>query len=161
MTSTPAANSWSAILGVMPRPPAAFSPLTTTKSAASRSRSAGSMPRSVRLPSPPTRSPANRMLTARGIQGLTPTTLIITSMRRWARLRTADPPEPEGEPDPEAVQAGGPTAEESAEHEPAPADAPDAPQTVPPVVVPRWIQLVVLPLALLGLWALARAAGSV
>jgi putative heme transporter len=34
-------------------------------------------------------------------------------------------------------------------------------QPVPPVVVPRWIQLVVLPLALLGLWALARASGSV
>jgi predicted PurR-regulated permease PerM len=32
---------------------------------------------------------------------------------------------------------------------------------VPPVVVPRWIQLVVLPLALLGLWALARASGPV
>jgi predicted PurR-regulated permease PerM len=31
----------------------------------------------------------------------------------------------------------------------------------PPVVVPRCIQLVVLPLALLGLWALARAAGPV
>ena len=30
MTSTPAANSSSAIFGVMPRPPAAFSPLTTT-----------------------------------------------------------------------------------------------------------------------------------
>src|SRR5579859_509980 len=30
-----------------------------------------------------------------------------------------------------------------------------------PVVVPRWVQLVVLPLALLGLWALARAAGPV
>jgi predicted PurR-regulated permease PerM len=30
-----------------------------------------------------------------------------------------------------------------------------------PVVVPRWVQLVTLPLALLGLWALARAAGSV
>jgi predicted PurR-regulated permease PerM len=29
------------------------------------------------------------------------------------------------------------------------------------VIVPRWIQLVVLPLALLGLWALARAAGTV
>ena len=29
------------------------------------------------------------------------------------------------------------------------------------MVVPRWVQLVVLPLALLGLWALARAAGSV
>jgi putative heme transporter len=36
-----------------------------------------------------------------------------------------------------------------------------APQPVPPMVVPRWIQLVILPLALLGLWALARAAGSV
>ena len=32
---------------------------------------------------------------------------------------------------------------------------------VSPVVVPRWIQLVVLPLALLALWALARAAGTV
>ena len=31
----------------------------------------------------------------------------------------------------------------------------------PPVVVPRWIQLVILPLAVLGLWALARAAGTV
>jgi predicted PurR-regulated permease PerM len=31
----------------------------------------------------------------------------------------------------------------------------------PPVVVPRWVQLVLLPIALLGLWALARAAGSV
>jgi len=30
-----------------------------------------------------------------------------------------------------------------------------------PVVVPRWVQLVLLPLALLGLWALARAAGPV
>src|SRR6201999_1547206 len=29
-----------------------------------------------------------------------------------------------------------------------------------PVVVPRWIQLVILPLALLGLWALARAVGT-
>jgi predicted PurR-regulated permease PerM len=32
---------------------------------------------------------------------------------------------------------------------------------VAPVVVPRWVQLVILPIALLGLWALARAAGSV
>jgi predicted PurR-regulated permease PerM len=31
----------------------------------------------------------------------------------------------------------------------------------PPVIVPRWVQLVLLPLALLGLWALARAAGPV
>ncbi len=32
---------------------------------------------------------------------------------------------------------------------------------MPPVVVPKWVQLVILPLALLGLWALARAAGTV
>jgi predicted PurR-regulated permease PerM len=32
---------------------------------------------------------------------------------------------------------------------------------VAPTIVPRWVQLVVLPLALLGLWALARAAGPV
>src|ERR1700759_5692973 len=112
----------------MPRPPAAFSPLTTTKSVASRSRSAGSMPRSVRLPRPPTRSPANRMLMARVIESLTPPTLIITGMRRWARLRTPDPPEPEGEPDPEAVQAGGPADDEGgAEAAPAPNHAPGAP----------------------------------
>jgi predicted PurR-regulated permease PerM len=55
----------------------------------------------------------------------------------------------------------------------APADEPLArPQSPPtplppgaapaaPVVVPRWIQLVMLPLSLLALWALARAAGSV
>ncbi len=89
-------------------------------------------------------------------------------MRRWARLRTADPPEPEGEPDPEAVQAGGPVDGEAPEEvapdelEPTRAVAQaQAPRTIAPVIVPRWIQLVVLPLALLGLWALARAAGSV
>ena len=32
---------------------------------------------------------------------------------------------------------------------------------VAPIIVPRWVQLVLLPLALLGLWALARAAGPV
>ncbi len=32
---------------------------------------------------------------------------------------------------------------------------------VTPVVVPRWVQLVLLPIALLALWALARAAGTV
>src|SRR4051794_31889661 len=32
---------------------------------------------------------------------------------------------------------------------------------VPPVVVPRWVQLVMLPLGILALWALARAAGTV
>jgi predicted PurR-regulated permease PerM len=43
-----------------------------------------------------------------------------------------------------------------------PAEARDRPPApVPPVVVPRWIQLVVLPLAILGAWALVRAAGPV
>ncbi len=36
-----------------------------------------------------------------------------------------------------------------------------APRPVPPVVVPRWVQLVLLPIGLLALWALARASGSV
>src|SRR6202171_6557142 len=47
-----------------------------------------------------------------------------------------------------------------AEHELA--EAQDTPPAEPPrVVVPRWVQLVLLPLALLALWALARAAGKV
>jgi putative heme transporter len=32
---------------------------------------------------------------------------------------------------------------------------------VPPVVVPRWVQLVMLPVGILAVWALARAAGTV
>jgi predicted PurR-regulated permease PerM len=35
------------------------------------------------------------------------------------------------------------------------------PRVPAPLVVPRWVQLVMLPLAVLGLWALARAAGAV
>ncbi len=35
------------------------------------------------------------------------------------------------------------------------------PPAVEPVVVPRWVQLVMLPIGALALWALARAAGSV
>src|ERR1035438_10767105 len=47
------------------------------------------------------------------------------------------------------------------------AQVPPGPELTPvahppaPVVVPRWVQLVLLPLALLGLWALARAVGTV
>ncbi len=44
----------------------------------------------------------------------------------------------------------------------APPGSPVPPAIPPPrVVVPRWVQLVLLPLALLGLWALARASGPV
>jgi predicted PurR-regulated permease PerM len=52
---------------------------------------------------------------------------------------------------------------EAVEEAPVPLSSPvpEPPANVPPVVVPRWIQLVVLPLALLGLWAIARAAGPV
>jgi len=41
-------------------------------------------------------------------------------------------------------------------------DPTEPPRPSPPrVVVPRWVQLVLLPLALLGAWALAKAAGKV
>jgi predicted PurR-regulated permease PerM len=41
-------------------------------------------------------------------------------------------------------------------------EAPETAAVEPPrVVVPRWVQLVLLPLSLLALWALARAAGKV
>ena len=36
-----------------------------------------------------------------------------------------------------------------------------APVAPPPVLLPRWVQLVLLPLSLLGLWALAKASGKV
>jgi predicted PurR-regulated permease PerM len=45
--------------------------------------------------------------------------------------------------------------------EPPPPEPAPAPVVVAPVVVPRWIQAVVLPLALLGAYALLRAAGPV
>jgi predicted PurR-regulated permease PerM len=51
------------------------------------------------------------------------------------------------------VEISPPQAPPEQERQPAP-----APERV---VVPRWVQLVVLPLALLALWALARAAGKV
>src|SRR4051794_23556851 len=38
---------------------------------------------------------------------------------------------------------------------------PEPPAAVAPVVVPRWVQMVALPLAVLGLYELLRAAGSV
>ena len=51
-------------------------------------------------------------------------------------------------------------AQDSAAGRPA-LDLPPVANPATPVVVPRWIQLVALPLAVLGLWAVARAAGSV
>jgi predicted PurR-regulated permease PerM len=79
-------------------------------------------------------------------------------MRFWDRLRTARTRAPEGEPSKESVKAGGPTGAAAGGDRP---DGTPLPPTVPETVVPRWIQLVLLPLALIGLWALARAAGPV
>jgi predicted PurR-regulated permease PerM len=70
-------------------------------------------------------------------------------------------PEPDTEEQaPEERGEGPPPAVEDA---PVPLSppVPVPPAHIAPVVVPRWIQLVVLPLALLGAWALARAAGPV
>jgi predicted PurR-regulated permease PerM len=66
---------------------------------------------------------------------------------------------PEGE---RAPAAPGPHAEEPGEHERELTDsqAPSRPEP-PRVVVPRWVQLVLLPLGLLALWVLAKAAGKV
>jgi predicted PurR-regulated permease PerM len=44
-------------------------------------------------------------------------------------------------------------------HDPLEGEPP--PATAEPVVVPRWVQLVMLPIGVLALWALARAAGAV
>jgi predicted PurR-regulated permease PerM len=63
----------------------------------------------------------------------------------------------EGElPEPGAMQHGDTAPAEP----PAPPAEPLAPPAVQRVVVRRWVQLVLLPLALLGLWELARAAGT-
>jgi predicted PurR-regulated permease PerM len=53
-----------------------------------------------------------------------------------------------------SVSASSPQGEEAIEADPQPAEPPR-------VVVPRWVQLVLLPLALLAMWALAKAAGKV
>jgi predicted PurR-regulated permease PerM len=56
-----------------------------------------------------------------------------------------------------APQAASPSAQEREL-----AGSPGGQGSKPPrVVVPRWVQLVLLPVALLGLWALAKAAGKV
>lgn len=93
-------------------------------------------------------------------------------MRFWARRRSRSSRLSPGERD-DHEPAGGiyPPANgsEQVTREPHPGDrewaGSEAPRiTTPapgPVVVPRWIQLVLLPLALLGLWALARAVGVV
>jgi predicted PurR-regulated permease PerM len=57
---------------------------------------------------------------------------------------------------PEAPERG---PDDFDQHDPVENEPP--PPTAIPVVVPRWVQLVMLPLGVLALWALARAAGNV
>jgi predicted PurR-regulated permease PerM len=77
-------------------------------------------------------------------------------MRFRVRPRTpGNPTEQAPGPDPDAA-----TGQDAAHETPELELTPVAPPTTP-VVVPRWVQLVLLPLAILGLWALARAAGTV
>ncbi|HEY2142351.1 MAG TPA: AI-2E family transporter [Solirubrobacteraceae bacterium] len=61
------------------------------------------------------------------------------------------------------VSGGAPPAAPPVEEERKLTDSPEASPTPEPprVIVPRWVQLVLLPLALLALWALAKAAGKV
>ncbi len=61
-----------------------------------------------------------------------------------------------GVPDSPA-QAAPPSAEERELTDSQPSPAPEPPR----VVVPRWVQLVLLPIALVALWAIAKAAGKV
>src|ERR1700761_4369820 len=95
-------------------------------------------------------------------------------MRLWDRIRPWGRRAPDEEPSPEAVQAGGhDPAEpglspgESPGAPPSSAPRPTAPSPSPPphpiapAVVPRWVQMVLLPLAIVALWLLARAAGSI
>jgi predicted PurR-regulated permease PerM len=72
-------------------------------------------------------------------------------------LMTDGPAADHPDVDADAADAAGTEAEQpdAQPRHPPPADPPA------PVIVPRWVQLVLLPIALLALWALARASGPV
>src|SRR3954470_19602231 len=127
IASTPADSSSSASLGVMPIPPAAFSPLITTKSGASSSRRPGSSSRSARRPARPTTSPMKRMAVMRGSYR--------RSMAQHTDAEAANPLAGVGEPAPD-------------DRQPVLDTTPAPPARVAPVLVPRWVQLVLLPLAI-------------
>ncbi len=77
-------------------------------------------------------------------------------------MRGVSASSPEGE---KAPAADRPRVDPPGEHEQELTDSgaggPPSPPEPPRVVIPRWVQLVLLPLALLALWALAKAAGKV
>jgi predicted PurR-regulated permease PerM len=82
---------------------------------------------------------------------------------RFPRRSGAEAPDPgDTEPaDGSRERAGPDEAAVRADEPPPGSPLPGGVAPAAPVVVPRWIQAVALPLALLGLWSLARAAGTV
>src|SRR3954467_3831179 len=79
MASTPRPRISCAVLAVMPTPPAAFSPVTTTKAVGASSLSAGSTVASARRPIPATTSPTKRSFTVSDSANLRPVeTLTVT-----------------------------------------------------------------------------------
>jgi predicted PurR-regulated permease PerM len=84
-------------------------------------------------------------------------------MRFRVRTRTPapDPPVQDAVAAEDADGADVPVDERERPDEPPQLELSPVGMSPPPVVIPRWVQLVLLPIALLGLWALARAAGTV
>src|SRR4051794_30842544 len=122
----------------MPSPPAAFSPLATTKLTQSSSRNPGSSSRRTRRPARPTTSPMKRMAVTTGI---------LAVMARHTEEQAANPLDAVGEEGPDSAPL----------HTPTP--APTA--RIQPVLVPRWVQMVLLPLAIAGAYLFLRAAGNI
>jgi predicted PurR-regulated permease PerM len=79
-------------------------------------------------------------------------------MRLRLHRPTISPPPPRRAPAPSEPEPD--EGQDAAQAPPEPGLTPVA-HSAPPVVVPRWVQLVLLPIALLALWALARAVGTV
>src|SRR3954471_24987702 len=118
----------------MPSPPAAFSPLATTNVTPSSSRRPGSSSRSTRRPARPTTSPMNRIEVMGGI--------LTREMSRHTEEEAANPLEQVGEERPDSP--------------------PPRPLTVvEPVLVPRWVQMVLLPLGIAGAYLFLHAAGHI
>src|SRR5687767_2081362 len=112
----------------MPIPPAAFSPLTTTKSAPSSARRSPSMERTVRRPAAPTTSPTKRIVVkaAHGSRRRARGAYWRAMAQQHDRAGAGGVADPPPEPRPEDPPAPPPAA---------PAAPPPAP--VEPVVVPR------------------------
>src|SRR5690349_16680339 len=122
----------------MPSPPAAFSPLATTKLTANSSRRVGSSSRSTRLPARPTTSPMKRTAVTLGI---------LAVMARHTEQEAANPLDEVGEDGPDSPPLRTPT--------PAP------PARVEPLLVPRWVQMTLLPVGIAGAYLFLNAAGNI